>query len=73
MVSRVMKNTWGQSAAFKRLSSWEQGILLQFIEQNGLMVYQQWVRGGREQPLDEVIDQAKRLTRGGVLEYLKAK
>lgn len=72
MINHVMKQTWGQSAAFKRLTPWEQEILLRFIEQNGLMIYQHWVESGRKQPLDQIIDEAQRLTRGGVEAYLKS-
>lgn len=70
MVNKVMNATWGKSPVFQRLNDWQKSILLQFVEQNGLMIYQRWVAGGKKQPLAEVIDEAQRLTRGGVQEYL---
>lgn len=71
MIDQVLNKTWGRSAEFNRLNDWQKKILLEFIEQTGLSIYQQWVADGRQQPLAEVIQQAQSLMRGGVNSYLQ--
>lgn len=73
MVNQVMSKTWGQSLAFNHLNDWEKKVLLEFIQQTGLTIYQEWVREGRQQPLDNLIKEAQTLMRGGVDNYLKSK
>lgn len=63
----------GQSSAFNRLNDWEKKVLLEFIQQTGLTIYQEWIREGRQQPLDNLISEAQTLMRGGVDNYLKSK
>ena len=71
MIDQVMKKTWGESVAFNRLSDWQKKVLLDFIIHTGLTIYQEWVRGGRKQSLEEVIKEAQLLMRGGVDQYLQ--
>ncbi|MBF7104348.1 TetR/AcrR family transcriptional regulator [Pediococcus pentosaceus] len=70
MINQVLNKTWRQLPEFNRLNDWQKKILLGFIEQTGLSIYQQWSLNGREQPLEEVIQEAQRLMRGGVNNYL---
>lgn len=71
MVNKVMNQTWGQSLAFNHLNDWEKKVLLDFIEQTGLTIYQQWVINGRQEPLENLIEEAQKLMRGGVDKYLE--
>lgn len=71
MINQVLNKTGRQSPEFNRLNDWQKKILLGFIEQTGLSIYQQWSLNGREQPLEEVIQEAQRLMRGGVNNYLQ--
>lgn len=72
MIDNVMKKSWGQSIEFNQLNDWEKQILLNFIEQTGLTIYQSWTTNGRVQPIEEVISAAQKLMRGGVNNYLNA-
>ncbi|GEO69306.1 TetR/AcrR family transcriptional regulator [Levilactobacillus acidifarinae] len=71
MIDQVMGTTWGASPEFKVLSDWQRAVLLTFIQQTGLTVYQQWIAGGKTVPLDEVIAAATALMQGGVNQYLQ--
>lgn len=71
MINTVMNKSWARSAAFNRLSQWQKNVLLNFVENTGLSIYQRWVLSGKKEPLDEIIDEAEKLMRGGVDNYLK--
>lgn len=71
MIDQVMSKSWGQSAEFNQLTEWEKMILLNFIMQTGLKIYQLWTVNGRQQPIEKVINLAQKLMRGGVNYYLK--
>lgn len=73
MINHVMQKTWGQSVAFNKLTDWQKQVLLTFIEQTGLTIYQQWIRDGRQEPIEQVIKQTQALMRGGVDHYLNLK
>lgn len=71
MINQVMNKTWGQFPAFNRMNNWQKEILLNFVENTGLTIYQQWVKNGRQESLDAVIKEAQALMRGGVDRYLE--
>lgn len=71
MINKVMNDTWANFADYNRLDDWEKSVLLNFVEQTGLTIYQQWVQNGRKEPLEKVIKEAQALMRGGVDNYLK--
>lgn len=71
MINEVMNKTWGQSREFNQLEDWKKRILLDFVEQTGLKVYMTWVKNGKVEPLEVVIDAATDLMQGGVERYLK--
>lgn len=71
MIDQVMGSTWNQSPAFNRLAAWQRTALLTFVQDTGLTVYRQWVEGGKQQPLTDVIEAATALMRGGVAQFLK--
>lgn len=73
MIDNVMSKSWGQSVEFNRLKDYEKQILLNFITQTGLTIYQNWTANGRIQPIEEVITAAQKLMRGGVDSYLANK
>lgn len=70
MIDNVMSKSWGQSVKFNQLKDYEKRILLNFIIQTGLTIYQSWTTNGRAQPIEEVISAAQELMRGGVDNYL---
>ena len=69
MINQVMNKTWGASPAFNRLSYWQKQVLLSFIENTGLRIYIQWVKNGKQEKLDDVINEATALMEGGVTAY----
>lgn len=71
MINEVMNKTWGQSREFNQLEDWKKRILLDFVEQTGLKVYMTWVKNGKVEPLEVVIDAATDLMQGSVERYLK--
>lgn len=71
MINQVMNKTWGNSIEFNRMNDWQKQVLLNFIEQTGLTIYQHWVAEDRKEPLDDVIKEAQALMRGGVEKYLQ--
>lgn len=71
MINQVMNKTWGASPAFNRLNDWQKQVLLSFIENTGLRIYIQWVKNGKQEKLDDVINEATALMEGGVTAYLK--
>lgn len=73
MIDQVMNRTWGESAEFNRLNKWQQKVLFDFVVSTGLNIYQQWVLNDKEQELAEVINEAQRLMRGGVDQYLASR
>ncbi|MGN1283627.1 MAG: TetR/AcrR family transcriptional regulator [Limosilactobacillus sp.] len=73
MINNVMSKSWGQSVKFNQLKDYEKRILLNFIIQTGLTIYQSWTTNGRVQPIEEVISAAQKLMRGGVDNYLANK
>ena len=66
MIDNVMSKSWGSSPQFNRLEDWKKQILLNYVEQTGLTIYQQWSLNGREEDIDDVIKVAQKLMRGGV-------
>lgn len=70
MIDNVMSESWGSSPQFNRLEDWKKQILLNYVEQTGLTIYQQWSLNGRKENIDDVIKAAQKLMRGGVDKFL---
>ncbi len=68
-----MSKSWGRSVQFNQLKDYEKRILLNYVTQTGLTIYQSWTTNGRVQPIEEVISTAQKLMRGGVDNYLTHK
>lgn len=66
MIDNVMSKSWGRSVQFNQLKDYEKRILLNYVTQTGLTIYQSWTTNGRVQPIEEVISAAQKLMRGGV-------
>lgn len=71
MINQVMNKTWGSSPAFNRLNNWQKRVLFNFIQNTGLQVYIQWVKNGKKESLEDVINEATALMEGGVNAYLQ--
>ena len=68
-----MSKSWGRSVRFNQLKDYEKRILLNYVTQTSLTIYQSWTTNGRVQPIEEVISTAQKLMRGGVDNYLTHK
>ena len=66
MVGNVNEAGWGRSEAYRSLGSFEQKLLMSFINDTALTAYRQWVEDGKSMPVDEVIELTNRIVLGGV-------
>lgn len=71
MIDKVMNSTWGESKEFNLLGDWKKKLLMNFIEQTGLNAYKQWIKDGKNEPLDDLIKETVSLVKGGVDNFLK--
>lgn len=58
------------SKAFKQLSHWQSVLLLNFVQETGLMVYSQWVQSGKDADIEDVIQTTINLLQGGIQAFL---
>ncbi|MBO4794385.1 MAG: hypothetical protein J5556_07470, partial [Deltaproteobacteria bacterium] len=63
--------TWQDSPWFKRLSLYEQNILLTFVYSTGAGLYRQWVNDGKNIPLENMILLAEQLLEQGIHGFSK--
>lgn len=47
-----MSKSWGRSVQFNQLKDYEKRILLNYVTQTGLTIYQSWTTNGRVQPIE---------------------
>ncbi|WP_290084452.1 TetR/AcrR family transcriptional regulator [Lactobacillus taiwanensis] len=66
MIDQVEKNTWEQSEDFKKLKTWQQKLLLTFIQDVTLAGYRRWIEDNKEESMDEMINLTADLLQGGV-------
>ena len=66
MIDRVTAHTWGRSDSFQALSQEEQSLVLNFVSTVSVGCYRQWVAGGKQMPLDEIIRLSNALMCGGL-------
>ena len=66
MVEGVNDAGWSKSEKYQKLSEFEKKLLMEFINESVLTFYRQWIEGGKEVSLEEVIDITNRIVLGGV-------
>ena len=66
MFSTLVQKTWSRSPRFQALGSAQQALLLDFLAVTGGGLYRQWVRSGKQMPLEEIIALSGALLCGGV-------
>ena len=66
MADRVNDKGWSKSDKYQKLSTFEKKLLMGFINESVLTSYRQWVEGGKEVSLEEVIEMTNRIVLGGV-------
>ena len=71
MIADVNDAGWGRSEAFRKLSGYEQRMLLTFVNNACLGAYRQWVEDGKRMPLEDVIEMTNRLALGGVRSFFQ--
>lgn len=72
MIDSVMSQTWDKSSEFQKLTDWQRRLLLEFVQETGLIAYRQWIESGREADLNDVIEATSDLMRGGICKLLEA-
>ncbi|BDZ31564.1 TetR/AcrR family transcriptional regulator [Lactiplantibacillus sp. WILCCON 0030] len=70
MIDQVMTRTWSESPEFAKLESFQQRVLLTFIQNTGLEVYKAWVADGKQAPIETVVKMAVTLM-SSVTPFLK--
>ncbi|WP_165006041.1 MULTISPECIES: TetR/AcrR family transcriptional regulator [unclassified Enterococcus] len=65
MIDKVMLSTWHNSPEFKKLTDFEREVLLKYIENTGMQIYQQWVANDKTEPIEHVIEMTCKLVRSG--------
>ena len=65
MIDKVMLSTWDNSPEFKKLTDFEREVLLKYIENTGMQIYQQWVANYKTESIEDVIEITCKLVRGG--------
>ena len=66
MIGDIINRTWNTSVSFRKLSKYEQSILLRFINDVGTNLYRQWVSDGKKIPLSRIITLSNELLCCGV-------
>ena len=71
MTDRVNDEGWSKSEKYQQLSEFEKKLLMGFINESVLTSYRQWVEGGKEVSLEDVIGMTNRIVLGGVNGFFK--
>lgn len=71
LLNDLVRKTWQDSPWFKRLSLYEQNILLTFVYSTGAGLYRQWVNDGKNIPLENMILLAEQLLEQGIHGFSK--
>ena len=71
MVESVNDAGWSKSKKYQKLSDYEKKLLMGFINNAVLTAYRQWVEGGKNLPLEDVIEITNRIVLGGVNGFFK--
>ena len=71
MIADVNDAGWGKSEAFNRLTDYQKRMLMTFVNNASLGAYRQWIKDGKQMPLEDVIDMTNCLVLGGVRSFFK--
>ena len=71
MVAEFISRTWSDSPAFQNLDESKKNILTCFIHNVGLELYRQWIKSGKNIPLEEIISLSNDLLCRGVFGFMK--
>ncbi|MBR6975589.1 MAG: TetR family transcriptional regulator [Ottowia sp.] len=71
MFSTLVQKTWSRSPRFQALDSAQQALLLDFLAVTGGGLYRQWVRSGKQMPMEEIIALSGALLCGGVNGFME--
>lgn len=55
MIDKVIAGTWGKSKQFQKLTSFQQSLIVNYINTVSIGIYRQWVADGKKMDLEEVI------------------
>lgn len=73
MIDKVNDAGWSGSPQYQKLSEFEKGLLMDFLNSTSLAAYRRWVESGKKMPVDEVVDTLNRLELGGIKEFFDSK
>ncbi|MBQ7606944.1 MAG: TetR/AcrR family transcriptional regulator [Desulfovibrionaceae bacterium] len=71
LLNELVRKTWENSPWFKNLSLCEQNILLTYVYSTGAALYRQWVKDGKQIPLETMIQFADQLLEQGIRGFSK--
>lgn len=66
MISTLVRKTWASSTFFSRLDFYRQNILLCFVFNTGISLYQQWIQDDKTLSLEEIINISESLLYSGI-------
>ena len=71
MIKKVNNAGWSGSKKYSSLPDYQQILLMNFVNNSVLGIYRQWVEGGKQQSVEEIIEITNRLVLGGVKGFFK--
>ena len=66
MINRVTSETWEKSSVFKKLDSFTQSVLLEYINFINVNIYCKWVADGKKVSIEDLIKLSDKLTLSGL-------
>lgn len=66
MINRVTSETWEKSSAFKKLDSFTQSVLLEYINFINVNIYCKWVADSKKVSIEDLIKLSDKLTLSGL-------
>lgn len=73
MMGKVNDAGWRNSASYQKLSAFERGLLMDFINGSTLAAYARWVQDGKKMSVDDVVAILNRLQLGGVRKFFEGR
>ena len=71
MINRVTAETWGKSAAFRKLDGFLQGVILEHVNFINVNIYRHWCADGKRIPVEKLIELSNTLTCDGLHGVIK--
>lgn len=71
MIKKANDAAWSRSEKYNKLNDFEKRVLMDFINNGTLSAYRWWIEGGKEIPIEDVIDTVNSLQINGLNGFFK--